>query len=80
MKCTVAIILAAMGGAIALQFPSPVMAQKWSVDTGAKASRAETSRREYLLLPHAYGLRAPAITCPTMEGYPDCHPDRGLER
>jgi hypothetical protein len=80
MKYATVIVLAAMTGAIALQLPSPVMARSWTVNVGAGASRAEASRREYPLLPRADRLPASRITCPTLEGYPDCHPDRSLGR
>jgi len=75
MKCSVAIVLATMAGAIA-QLPSPVMAHNGMVHKGGASSRAEASRGESLLPPLVDGGAGPAIPCPWLEGYPDCHPDR----
>ena len=71
MKCSVAIVLATTAGAIALQLPSPVMAQNEIVHKGGAFPRAESSRSESLLSPLVNRL-----PCPWLEGYPDCHPDR----
>jgi hypothetical protein len=81
MKRGVAIVLAAMTGAMALQLPSAVMAQKWTVNEGGGwASRAEVSRRAPRFPLRVDRVYVPAITCPTLEGYPNCHPDRLPER
>jgi hypothetical protein len=68
MKCSVAIVLATMAGAIALQLPSPVMAQNGIVHKGA-SPRAESSHSAPLPL---LVNRPPVPACPWLEGYPDC--------
>jgi hypothetical protein len=52
----------------------PVMAQNGIVHKGGASTRAEASRRESPLPPLVD--HGPAIPCPWLEGYPDCHPDR----
>jgi hypothetical protein len=75
MKRCVAIILAAIIGAVALQFPSAANAQKRAVyEGGGAASRAEALQRAPLF-PNAEPVE-PALTCPLLEGYPDCHSGR----
>ena len=73
MKCSVPIVLAAMAGAIALQLPSPVMAQNGTVHKGGASTVAESPRRgsPFPLLVNRPPV--PAIPCPRLEGYPDCH-------
>ena len=73
MKCRVAIVLATMAGAIALQLPSPVIAQSGIVHKAGTSSRAEAFGRESLLPPLVDPLPVPAIPCPWLEGFPDCH-------
>jgi hypothetical protein len=71
MKCSVAIVLATMAGAIALQLPSPVIAQSGIVHKGGTSSRAEALGRE--MLPRLVNRApVPAFLCPRLEGYPDC--------
>jgi hypothetical protein len=54
----------------------PVMAQNGIVHKGGASTRAEASRRESPLPPLVERGPGPAIPCPWLEGYPDCHPDR----
>jgi hypothetical protein len=73
MKCSAAIVLATMAGAIALQLPSPVIAQSGIIHNGGTSSRAEALGRESLLPPLVNRAPVPAFLCPRLEGYPDCH-------
>jgi hypothetical protein len=67
MKRYVAIILAAMAGAVALQAPPAVSAQKWTLhESRAAASPAEASRRTQMF-PNVQRVE-PTITCPLLEG------------
>jgi hypothetical protein len=72
MKCSAAIVLATMAGAIALQLPLPVMAQNGTVHKGGVSPVVDSSRRGSLPL-LVNRPPVPAIPCPRLEGYPDCH-------